>query len=78
MRTVRCRFGGTATREATRLSASTALCSAPTGSPGAISVEVALDGTRFSFPMFVLRQPPPGVERVSPSVGPERGGTLVT
>lgn len=73
-----CRFGGAATSEATLLWSSTALCSAPAGAPGVISVEVALDGARFSAPLFVMRQPPPAVGRLSPSVGSERGGTIVT
>jgi hypothetical protein len=76
-----CRFGSAVVAASFEIVSSVVniLCLVPAQSAGSVSVEVALNGQQYtSNNLQMLYYPVPSVTRVEPSIGPVRGGTLVT
>ena len=64
---------------ATFVSPGLVLCAAPEHPPGSVIVEVSVNGLDFSAAGLVFTYSPSvDVRSLTPAIGPDRGGTLVT
>ena len=75
--TMFCRFGSDAVSKAHRVSMMAIECVAPSHVAGAVAVEVSMNGLDFTSSGANFVYLSPTIHAVHPTLGPERGGSLI-